>query len=334
MLYRLTGEPRYEAGMRHALQFVRDAFLDQESGGYAWLIDWHEGRATVLDATRHCYGMAFVMLAYAHAYQAGVPEARKWLAEAFDTAEQRFWLPEHGFYADEASPDWVLSGYRGQNANMHACEAMITAFKATREPRYLARAEQLASGMTLRQADLAAGLVWEHYHADWRVDWEYNRFDASNIFRPWGFQPGHQTEWAKFLLQLDALSPADWRLPRARALFDEALAVAWDQENGGIHYGFAPDKTICDGDKYHWVQAESMAAAALLASRTGDERYWQWYDRLWGYCWEHFVDHQHGAWFRILDARNLNHTREKSNAGKVDYHDIGACYDVLAELVG
>lgn len=334
MLYRLTGEPRYEAGMRHALQFVRDAFLDAESGGYAWLIDWHEGRATVLDATRHCYGMAFVMLAYAHAYQAGVTEAKQWLAEAFDTAEQRFWLPEHGFYADEASPDWVLTGYRGQNANMHACEAMITAYKATRELRYLARAEQLASGMTQRQAALADGLVWEHYHADWSVDWEYNRNDASNIFRPWGFQPGHQTEWAKFLLQLDALSPADWRLPRARALFDEALAVAWDKENGGIHYGFAPDKTICDGDKYHWVQAESMAAAALLASRTGDERYWQWYDRLWEYCWAHFVDHQHGAWFRILDPRNLNHTREKSNAGKVDYHDIGACYDVLAELLG
>ena len=42
----------------------------------------------------------------------------------------------------------------------------------------------------------------------------------------------------------------------------------------------------------------------------------------------HFVDHAQGAWFRILTADNFNLTREKSPAGKVDYHDIGACFDV------
>ena len=94
----------------------------------------------------------------------------------------------------------------------------------------------------------------------------------------------------------------------------------------------APDGSICDDGKYHWVQAESMAAAALLALHTGESRYGDWYDRIWAYCWQHFVDHQHGAWFRILDGRNLNHTREKSNAGKVDYHNMGACFDVLAAL--
>jgi glucose-6-phosphate isomerase len=81
----------------------------------------------------------------------------------------------------------------------------------------------------------------------------------------------------------------------------------------------APDGSICDNGKYHWVQA----------ARTGDGRYWQWCDRIWAYCWAHFVDHGHGAWFRILPRDNRNTTREKSNAGKVDYHNMGACYDVL-----
>ena len=171
--------------------------------------------------------------------------------------------------------------------------------------------------------------MWEHFHADWSVDWDYNRHDRSNIFRPWGYQIGHQTEWAKLLLQLDALQPADWHLPCAQRLFDTALEHGWDAEHGGLYYGMAPDGSICDDGKYHWVQAESMAAAAVLAVRTGDERYWQWYDRIWAYCWGHFVDHQHGAWFRILYRDNRNTTREKSNAGKVDYHNMGACYDVL-----
>jgi len=45
-----------------------------------------------------------------------------------------------------------------------------------------------------------------------------------------------------------------------------------------------------------------------------------------------FGDHEHGAWFRILRSDNRNTTREKSNAGKVEYHNIGACYDVLGVL--
>jgi mannose/cellobiose epimerase-like protein (N-acyl-D-glucosamine 2-epimerase family) len=332
MLYKLTGEARYQAGVRHAVDFLRQAFRDPQSGGYAWMIDWHQGRATVLDSTRHCYGMAFVMLAYAHALKSGIEEARGWLAETFDLAEAHFWEPAAGLYADEAAADWTLSPYRGQNANMHSCEAMISAYAASGEARYIERAETLARNITCRQAALANGLVWEHYHQDWSVDWDYNLNDRSNIFRPWGYQPGHHTEWAKLLLQLDSHAPADWHLPRAVELFKAGVDHSWDAEHGGLHYGFAPDYSVCDGDKYHWVQAESFAAAALLAIRTGEPGYWAWYEKIWAYCWEHFVDHQQGAWFRILDPANLNHTREKSPAGKVDYHNIGASFDVLRAL--
>lgn len=104
--------------------------------------------------------------------------------------------------------------------------------------RYIERAESLAQHITVRQAALCEGGIWEHYRADWTPDLEYNRFDSSNIFRPWGFQPGHFTEWAKLLCLLDTHSPAAWHLPRAKALFDRALDVAWDAKNGGIHCAF------------------------------------------------------------------------------------------------
>ncbi|MDT4875324.1 hypothetical protein D3C87_2081460 [compost metagenome] len=44
------------------------------------------------------------------------------------------------------------------------------------------------------------------------------------------------------------------------------------------------------------------------------------------------MDHQHGAWWRILRADNTKISDEKSPAGKVDYHTMGACYDVLDTL--
>jgi mannose/cellobiose epimerase-like protein (N-acyl-D-glucosamine 2-epimerase family) len=217
---------------------------------------------------------------------------------------------------------------------MHACEALIAAFEATREANYLKRASLLARNITVRQAGLSDGLIWEHYHPDWSIDWEYNRNDPTNIFRPWGYQPGHHTEWAKLLLIMERHKShlegdTDWMMPRARELFSVALEKAWDDEYGGIYYGFAPDDSICDSDKYFWVQAESLAAAALLAVRTEDGSYWEWYERIWSYSWEHFVDHQYGAWFRILTRENRKYSDEKSPAGKVDYHTMGACYEVL-----
>src|SRR5690606_22485206 len=219
--------------------------------------------------------------------------------------------------------------YRGQNANMHACEAWLAAYEATGEARYLERAATLASNMTRRQAALAGDLVWEHYHSDWSVDWDYNRGDRSNIFRPWGIQPGHQIEWAKLLLILDRHAPADWYLPRARELFDRAVAMAWDARHGGLVYGNDPDGVVYDADKYFWVQAEAIATAALLARRTGQAQYRQCYVRLWSYAWEHFVDHEYGAWYRILGPDNRKLTDQKSPAGKTDYHTMGACYEVL-----
>ena len=338
MAFRQFGDAADRQRMRHALAFLRQVHRDPRTGGYAWQLDWHDGQRTVTDGANHCYGLAFVLLAYSHALMAGEDQARVWIAETFDLMEHRFWEAQHGLYADEASADWSeLSPYRGQNANMHACEALLAAFEATGERIYLLRAEMLARHITLRQAALYHNLIWEHYHADWSVDTEYNRHDKSNIFRPWGFQPGHLTEWAKLLLILErhkqhlSGDPA-WLLPRAQALFDAALSKAWDKEHGGIYYGFAPDDSICDDLKYFWVQAESLAAAALLADRTGERRYWDWYDKLWAYSWRHFVDHQHGAWYRLLGTDNHKLTDEKSPAGKTDYHSMGACYEVLKVL--
>jgi mannose/cellobiose epimerase-like protein (N-acyl-D-glucosamine 2-epimerase family) len=336
MAFRRFGEQRYQDSTRHALRFLQQAHL-QPNGGYAWQLDWDGTKATVQDSTNHCYGLAFVVLAHAHALMAGVEEARAGLDASFALMEQRFWEPSRGLYADEADAAWKVGSYRGQNANMHSCEAMIAAFDATKDAKYLQRALTLAESITQRQAALAdtqdGPLVWEHYRADWSVDWDYNREDKTNIFRPWGFQTGHLTEWAKLLLQLETHLPADqrpaWLLPTARRFFDTAMRRGWDAAHGGLVYGFAPDGSVCDGDKYFWVQAESLAAAALLALRTGDEGHWGWYDKLWAYSWAHMIDHEHGAWYRILTPDNRKISDEKSPAGKVDYHTMGACYDVL-----
>lgn len=319
-------QQEYRAAVAHGIQYLRDTHLNTQTGGYAWLINGN----VVVDVTNHCYGLAFVMLAYASAVKAGLSEANAWLYETFDLMERHFWSEKDGLYRDEISANWTdVSPYRGQNTNMHSCEAMIAAYEATGEERYLDRGFTLAHNISIRQASLSNNIIWEHYDENWEVDWDYNRNDPQNLFRPWGFQPGHLTEWAKLLVILDYYRPQDWLLPRARELFDTALNKAWDHENGGICYGFSPNGKICDGDKYFWVQAESFAAAALLALRSSEKKYWDWYDRIWEYSWQYMVDHEYGAWYRILKRKNEKYDNLKSPAGKTDYHTMGACYEVL-----
>ncbi len=322
----LYGETGYLDLARHGLAFLESHHYDPAAAGYRWEVD-RDG--TVLDGDFYAYGHAFVLLANAVALEAGIAEAREGLERAWDILERRFWLPEHGLYADIADPDWQLDSYRGQNANMHACEAMLAAYEATRQERYLERAATLAYNITVRQTATTDGLIWEHYDNDWGVDWDFNRDKPDDLFRPWGFQPGHQVEWTKLLLILERHRPEDWQLPRARALFDRAVELGWDTENGGLVYGFGPDHQFCSADKYFWVQAEALAAAALLAIRTDQGNYWDWYERLWAYSWRHLVDHRYGAWYRVLGRDNSKLTDEKSPAGKVDYHTFGACVEVL-----
>jgi mannose/cellobiose epimerase-like protein (N-acyl-D-glucosamine 2-epimerase family) len=247
MAAKFFGHEDYREAARHGLEFLRDKHRNSKTGGYAWVLN----KDRVIDATNHCYGLAFVVLAYATAIKAGITEARDYLEDTWALMNRHLWSERDGLYKDEISSDWqIVSSYRGQNANMHTCEAMLAAFEATREPKYLDRAHTLARRITVDMAAKAKGLIWEHYDEHWAPDWEYNKDDPKHLFRPWGFQPGHQTEWAKLLLILERHRPEDWLLPRAKELFGLALERAWDGEYSGICYSFDPEGHICDGDKY------------------------------------------------------------------------------------
>ncbi|WP_237068018.1 AGE family epimerase/isomerase [Microbulbifer guangxiensis] len=328
--YRHSGDVADLQRAQQGLDYLRNVHWDSERQGYHWLLN----NNAPVDQTNHCYGLAFVILAQASCVELDMQGARDDLYQTWELLNAHFWQPGAGLYADEATPDWQrVSAYRGQNANMHCCEALLAAYKATGDGQFLDRATTLAQTVAVTLADKADGLIWEHFTESLEIDWDYNREDPKNLYRPWGFQPGHQTEWSKLLLTLYRYRPKPWMLERARSLFDRALEICWDSEHGGILYGHAPDGSICDDDKYFWVQAESFAAAALLAEATGEEIYWQWYDRIWQYSWAHFIDHQHGAWYRILDRQNRKYSNEKSIAGgKCDYHTLGACWEVLELL--
>ncbi|MEY2993343.1 MAG: hypothetical protein RL357_278 [Pseudomonadota bacterium] len=322
MAYRQTGRAIFKDWSSHALAHLKSFVLP--SG----LSAWTRSGSSIEDASVMAYGQAFVLLAWSHAKQIGLATDRD-VATVYDRMNQAFYEPAHQAYADEITPSGVRIAYRGQNANMHMCEACLAAYEATEHPEYLLRAQSLIEKFAFELAEQAGGLVWEHYSEDWSIDWDYNRDNPGNIFKPWGFQTGHQTEWAKLLLIANEHSPSPRYVARAQELHQAAMAHGWDPQNGGLIYGFDPQNQPCDTDKYFWVQAESFASAWRLWKVTGDTVYRDQYIDIWTWAWRHLVDHQYGAWFRVVGAGGNKLENTKSPAGKVDYHTMGACWDVL-----
>jgi mannose/cellobiose epimerase-like protein (N-acyl-D-glucosamine 2-epimerase family) len=110
-------------------------------------------QARCTDADNHCYGLAFVLLAYAHALMAGVEEARGWITRPGELMEQRFWEEGTACMPTRPAPTGsVLDPYRGQNANMHACEALLAAFAPRGTSPTCTAPETAGPNITQRQA--------------------------------------------------------------------------------------------------------------------------------------------------------------------------------------
>ena len=95
-------------------------------------------------------------------------------------------------FQNEANEDFTkMDNYRGQNANMHACEAAMWAFEATGQiDPYLNRAKTLAYSVAKNLASHTTnlkensnqpfssetqGFIWEHYDTKWNIDYDYNK---------------------------------------------------------------------------------------------------------------------------------------------------------------
>ncbi|QWU15829.1 Mannose or cellobiose epimerase, N-acyl-D-glucosamine 2-epimerase family [Paenibacillus sophorae] len=322
------GPEKYHGAVEHGLHFLREYHWDHEHGGYHWTV---KGR-TPTDKRKFAYGHAFVLLAASNAFKAGISSAGPMIGEVYEVLEKHFWSKKDGLYADELTTDRMeLSPYRGQNANMHLCEAMMAAYEATGDRRYLDRANTLAYSVMFKLLRQSGGLIWEHYNSDWEIDWNYNKDYTKSEYRPYGYIFGHSIEWSKLLLLLHRHFPQEWLLRLAERLFWEALHKGLDRRHGGIFFAMSPvDGRIIDADKSYWVMAESLGASAMLAASTGRAEYRKYYLDMFAYCWTYFVDHRFGGWYQVLDACNRKYSNIKSPPPKADYHPVTNCLTALS----
>jgi sulfoquinovose isomerase len=320
----LLGYPDAERVAQQGLNALWELFLDDQQGGFYWSVD---AEGAVVDGTKRAYGQAFALLAGSSAHQAGLEDGLRLIDAADQVLETHFWEPEASRYREEFSPRWDrISSYRGGNSNMHLVEALVAAFEATDDTRYLSRASSVASALI---DNVARGYGWrtvEHFHDNWEIDEYYNRETPRDTYRPYGIVVGHALEWARLLLQLRGALGADgWHLEAAEQLFSTAMR-AWDDEQGGLFYTTDFHGQVLDRDHYQWPIAEGIGAAASLVRTTGRGTYEQWYRDLWCFAASHLVDRISGGWFNLLDEHLAPVERPGVSEGKTEpYHALQCC---------
>ncbi|MEQ6900037.1 AGE family epimerase/isomerase [Nocardioides sp. YIM 152588] len=305
----LLGRPGCAELVDHGIASLTGPFADDEHGG------WYpevaaDGPPT--STTKAAYPHAFVVLAASSAVAADRPDAAALLSAALRVSDERFWDEDAGMVVEEWDRAFaVLDGYRGVNAAMHTVEAYLAAADVTGEDRLLDRALRMVERVAHDLAPAHDGRIPEHFDDTWTPLLDYHADLPDDPFRPFGSTPGHGLEWARLTLHARAAlstrgqeAPA-WMVPAAVALYDRAVADGWAVDGApGFVYTVDWSGRPVVRQRFHWVAAEAVAAAAALHRATGEQRFADDLDRWWEYVTRYHVDRAGGSWWHELDPAN------------------------------
>ena len=298
------GDPDAAALVDHGIAALSTLLRDDRYGGWFSAVDQ---QGTPVDDRKAGYDHAFVLLAASSAARAGRPGADGLLADVLAVVRDRFWDDEAGAVRESWNRDWtVTEDYRGANSSMHMVEAFLAAAAATGDASWADRALRIATHLVHTEAARHDWRLPEHFTADWTPLLDYNRDQPADPFRPYGSTMGHWLEWARLLLELEAVlpQPPRWLLADARTLFAAAVRRGWAVDGAdGFVYTIDWDDRPVVRSRMHWVLAEAIGAAVTLHRRTGDAVYADWYRVFWAYARRYLIDGT--GWRHELDVQNL-----------------------------
>lgn len=168
-----------------------------------------------------------------------------------------------------------------------------------------------------------------HLRPDQRLLLEFTGWEGETLVGSAGrrVNPGHMIEGGIFLLH------ETWKHPDA-ALREMGLNLirwgfeqGWDAEFGGIFNDvdaerkpiWGTDLLLADS-KLWWQHAEALYGLLLAHVETGDEWFWQAYEKVHTYSFAHFADPEAGEWFAYLDRTGRRINDVKGSNRKCCYH--------------
>lgn len=119
--------------------------------------------------------------------------------------------------------------------------------------------------------------------------------------------PGHGLESMWFIMDIAERRNDLALIKKAVDVSINILEYGWDKEYEGILYfmdvkGHPPQQLEWD-QKLWWVHMETLITLLKGYYHTGDQRCWDWFEKVHKYTWNHFPDPEKGEWYGYLNRQ-------------------------------
>ena len=281
---------------RSCLDFMEKYCMNRASGGRMYFTVTEDGRP--LRQRRYCFSEAFYASANAEYYGlTGEPERLERARRAYDL----YWDLNHGM-ADptDLGPKTIPETRTGRAFGIPMIILNVTGILLRVDPERRALYEE-------RAAQCVEEIFKYHVHPELKCVLEnVGPEGEARLYYTEGrvVNPGHDIEGVWFLLEHAKRTGDKELVAKAAQIFDWAIEAGWDREYGGLLYfvdclGKPPEAYEHDM-KLWWPHNEILIASLMLYRDTGDEKYFDWFEKTLDYCKTYFSDPEYGEWYGYL----------------------------------
>ncbi len=174
--------------------------------------------------------------------------------------------------------------------------------------------------------EMADAIINYHYKPELKCVLESVLLDGSHYDTPAGrcINPGHSCENSWFLMNQAMVTGDKDLMEKALNILDWHMEIGWDKEHGGFVYFADVDGRPCEqlewDMKLWWVHTEVLIASLMAYALTGDEKYFEWFEKTHEYAFSHFHDKENGEWYGYLHRDGTVSHIQKGSMWKGPYH--------------
>ncbi len=333
--------------LKPGLDWFWKSFRDQEHDGWLWIVS-KDGKPVIAD--KIMYGQSFVIYAMSeYGLATGDPRGRQIAEHTFDLVQKYAADTAYGGYREMFLRDWSPrppGAYGGDrksfDVHMHLLEAYTALYELTRAEIHRRKLLEVIDVLWYRMFHEPTWTGISQFALDFtplraimfRTVWGSDR-DNEGEPRPMNNTSyGHNIEFLwLFLHALEVLGdPVDPYREKLAALARHTVTYGVDPEFGGVFVEGPHDGPARDTQKEFWQQAESLVGLLDACLLTGERVYWDGFRKVFGFVWDHMINHEVGEWFALLDRDGTVRWDYLGHAWKNNYHTTRSMIQTLARL--
>lgn len=328
--YREDKKEEYLELADRAANYLLSNFLDQEYGGFYWLLDY---QGKVVTNKKQIYGQAFAIYAFSEYYKiTGSDNILTLLFDLFALIEKYSNDKKYKGYFEACSRDWLsmpedmklsekdMNVIKSMNTHLHILEAYTNFYRVCSNEELKDNLIELIGIFLKYIIDNEENCFRLFFDRDWTI--------CSDII-----SYGHDIEgsWllceaAGVLVNKDLCREVEkTALKMAKGVLRSGLMA-----DGSIYYELNADKL--NKDRYWWVQAEAVLGFINAYQLSGEEIYLNAALKVWQYIINNLVDREYGEWYWLVDEQGRISNEAKVNPWKSPYHNSRACYEIINRL--